>query len=164
MNTTDLMQQKCIPAHLIASTIEAWRRDGDIIVFTNGCFDLIHRGHIDYLSKARTLGSRLVVGLNTDASVSRIKGSGRPLQDEISRSIILAAMFFVDAVVLFDDDTPYELIHLVRPDVLVKGSDYQAHEIVGYDIVMALGGRVETLDYLAGYSTSAIEQRIRNKG
>jgi len=164
MNTTDLLQQKCIPGHLIAGTISAWKSEGEVIVFTNGCFDLIHRGHIDYLSKARALGSRLVIGLNSDASVRRIKGSGRPLQDETSRALILAAMFFVDAVVFFDEDTPYALIKTVQPDVLVKGSDYLAEEIVGYDIVTASGGRVETLDYLEGYSTTAIEQRIRNNG
>jgi D-glycero-beta-D-manno-heptose 1-phosphate adenylyltransferase len=164
MNPTDLMQKKCIPQHLIASKISEWKQKGEVIVFTNGCFDVIHRGHIDYLSKARMLGSRLVIGINSDASVRRIKGANRPLQDETSRALILASMFFVDAVVLFDDDTPYELIRTVKPDVLVKGSDYRAEEIVGYDIVTAWGGRVETLDYLEGYSTTAIEQRIRNNG
>jgi rfaE bifunctional protein nucleotidyltransferase chain/domain len=164
MNPTDLMQKKCIPQPLIAAKISEWKQKGEVIVFTNGCFDVIHRGHIDYLSKARMLGSRLVIGLNSDASVRRIKGANRPLQDETSRALILASMFFVDAVVLFDDDTPYELIRTVKPDVLVKGSDYRAEEIVGYDIVTALGGRVETLDYLEGYSTTAIEQRIRNNG
>lgn len=130
------------------------------IVFTNGCFDLVHQGHIDYLSKARDLGDMLVVGLNTDASVRRLKGPRRPINDEYSRALLLASMLFVDYVVLFGEDTPYELIKTLQPDILVKGSDYKPEDIVGYDIVMAKGGRVETLDFLPGFSTTAIEQKI----
>ena len=138
-----------------------WRFKEKKIVFTNGCFDLLHQGHVDYLSKAADQGNILIVGLNTDASVSRIKGSGRPVQDEKSRSLILAALRFVDAVVLFDEDTPLELIEFVKPDVLVKGSDYAAEDIVGYDIVKANGGEVITIDFLEGYSTSALIERIK---
>jgi len=130
------------------------------VVFTNGCFDLVHQGHIDYLSKARDLGDMLVVGLNTDASVRRLKGPRRPINDEYSRALLLASMVFVDYVVLFDEDTPYELIKAVQPDVLVKGSDYKPEDIVGYDIVTAKGGKVETLDFLPGFSTTAIECKI----
>ena len=130
------------------------------VVFTNGCFDLVHQGHIDYLSKARDLGDVLVVGLNTDASVRRLKGPRRPINDEYSRALLLASMLFVDYVVLFGEDTPYELIKTLQPDILVKGSDYKPEDIVGYDIVMAKGGRVETLDFLPGFSTTAIEQKI----
>ena len=130
------------------------------VVFTNGCFDLVHQGHIDYLSKARDLGDMLVVGLNTDASVRRLKGPRRPINDEHSRALLLASMVFVDYVVLFDEDTPYELIRAVQPDVLVKGSDYKPEDIVGYDIVTAKGGKVETLDFLPGFSTTAIECKI----
>ena len=138
-----------------------WRFKEKKIVFTNGCFDLLHQGHVDYLSKAADQGNILIVGLNTDASVSRIKGSGRPVQDEKSRSLILAALRFVDAVVLFDEDTPLELIEFVKPDVLVKGSDYAVEDIVGYDIVKANGGEVITIDFLEGYSTSALIERIK---
>lgn len=130
------------------------------VVFTNGCFDLVHQGHIDYLSKARDLGDVLVVGLNTDASVRRLKGPRRPINDEYSRALLLASMLFVDYVVLFGEDTPYELIKTLQPDILVKGSDYRPEDIVGYDIVMAKGGRVETLDFLPGFSTTAIEDKI----
>ena len=130
------------------------------VVFTNGCFDLVHQGHIDYLSKARDLGDMLVVGLNTDASVRRLKGPRRPINDQYSRALFLASMMFVDYVVLFDEDTPYELIKAVQPDVLVKGSDYKPEDIVGYDIVTAKGGKVETLDFLPGFSTTAIERKI----
>lgn len=137
------------------------RFKGRKIVFTNGCFDIIHLGHIDYLSKASALGHVLLVGLNSDASVRRIKGSSRPIQDGHSRAMALAAFTFVDAVALFDADTPYDLISKVQPDVLVKGADYTPENIVGSDIVMAKGGKVVTLDYLPGYSTSAIEAKIR---
>ncbi len=131
------------------------------IVFTNGCFDLLHRGHIEYLSKAADFGDMLIIGLNTDASVSRIKGSHRPIQDESSRAHIMAALEFVDLVIYFDEDTPYDLIKIVQPDILVKGADYKAEDIVGYDIVTAKGGQVKTIEFLDGYSTSAIENKIK---
>jgi rfaE bifunctional protein nucleotidyltransferase chain/domain len=130
-------------------------------VFSNGCFDLVHKGHIDYLNRAADMGDVLVMGLNTDASVSKLKGPHRPIQDEQSRLLIIAALQCVSAVVLFDEETPYDLIKLVQPDVLVKGSDYKPENIVGYDVVMAKGGAVKTIDYLPGYSTSAIEKRIK---
>jgi rfaE bifunctional protein nucleotidyltransferase chain/domain len=141
-------------------TIAKWKADNQKIVFTNGCFDIIHQGHIDYLSKAADLGHRLIIGVNTDRSVSAIKGPHRPIQDEYSRMMILAAMGFVDAVILFDQDTPYELIAQIIPHILVKGSDYDITKIVGYDIVTKHGGQVETLDFLPGFSTSGIEQKI----
>lgn len=137
-----------------------WRFKADKIIFTNGCFDILHRGHIDYLAKAADEGDVLIVGLNTDNSVSRIKGKSRPIQDETSRAMILAALTFVSAVVLFDEDTPYDLIKFVQPDILVKGSDYRAEDIVGYDIVTAKGGHVKTIDFLDGFSTSRIIEKI----
>lgn len=146
----------------IPALAEQWKRDAEKVVFTNGCFDLLHRGHVDYLSKAADLGSKLIIGVNTDASVSKLKGPGRPIQDEMSRLYILASLACVDAVVLFDEETPYELIKMLQPDVLVKGSDYTPENIVGYDIVTQKGGRVQTIDFLPGYSTSAIERKIRN--
>lgn len=121
----------------------------------------MHKGHVDYLAKAADLGEMLVVGINTDASVSKLKGVHRPIQDESSRLQIVASLGFVDAVILFEEPTPYRLIGLVQPDVLVKGSDYQPENIVGYDIVKAKGGEVKTIDFIAGYSTSAIENKIK---
>lgn len=144
------------------SLLEEWAANKYKVVFTNGCFDLLHRGHVDYLSKARDLGDKLFLGLNTDASVSVLKGEHRPIQDEQSRLQIMASLDFVDAVMLFNEDTPYELIKKVQPDVLVKGADYKPEDIVGYDIVTAKGGEVKTLEFLEGYSTSSIEKKIKN--
>jgi rfaE bifunctional protein nucleotidyltransferase chain/domain len=126
------------------------------IVFTNGCFDILHRGHVEYLQKAKTFGDKLVVGLNSDASVRRLKGETRPVQDQESRKIILEALRCVDEVIIFDEDTPYELIKKIQPDVLVKGADYKAEDIVGYDIVTAKGGEVRTVEFVEGHSTSRI--------
>jgi rfaE bifunctional protein nucleotidyltransferase chain/domain len=142
--------------------ISNWQRLGQTIVFTNGCFDILHPGHIDYLFRAATLGNYLVIGLNADASVQRLKGAHRPIQDEKSRAIILAALTCTDLIVLFAEDTPYNLIKALQPDILVKGGDYKVEEIVGYDIVIKNGGRVITLDFLEGYSTSAIERKIKD--
>lgn len=138
-----------------------WKSENQKLVFTNGCFDILHRGHVDYLAKAADLGDVLIIGVNTDQSVSAIKGPHRPIQDQESRLQILASLAFVDAVILFDEPTPYELIKLVQPDVLVKGSDYQAENIVGYDIVKAKGGSINTLDFIPGFSTSGIESKIK---
>jgi len=141
--------------------LQLWAKQNKKIVFTNGCFDLLHRGHIEYLAKAADYGDVLIIGLNSDDSVSRIKGPHRPIQDEISRAHIMAALEFVDLVVYFNEDTPYDLIKTVQPDVLVKGADYKAEDIIGYDIVMAKGGKVETIEFLPGYSTSGIEAKIK---
>ncbi|MBK7172785.1 MAG: D-glycero-beta-D-manno-heptose 1-phosphate adenylyltransferase [Bacteroidales bacterium] len=143
--------------------LSIWRFKSKKIVFTNGCFDILHLGHIDYLAKASELGDILIIGLNTDDSVRKLKGAGRPIQDEVSRAMTLASMRFVDAVVYFGEDTPYELIKTISPDVLVKGADYKPEDIVGYDVVNSKGGEIVTLDYIDGYSTSAIERRIRNE-
>ena len=140
--------------------VQAWKQAGKRLVFTNGCFDILHLGHVDYLEKARALGDKLVVGLNTDASVSRLKGPSRPLQDEMSRARIMASLLFTDAVVLFEEDTPYELIKSVLPDILVKGDDYAAENIVGYDLVMNNGGQVKTIELVKGYSTSNVVAKI----
>jgi len=131
------------------------------IVFTNGVFDILHTGHIDYLSKARDLGNFLVVGLNTDSSVKRLnKGPERPINNEVARATVLGALECVDAIILFNDDTPYELIKSIQPDILVKGSDYAIEKIVGYDIVMAKGGEVKTIQLSEGFSTTNIIKRI----
>lgn len=140
-----------------------WRFQGKKIVFTNGCFDILHLGHIDYLAAASELGDLLIIGLNTDLSVSRIKGNNRPLQDEVSRAFVLASLGFVDAVVFFGEDTPYNLIKTTQPDILVKGADYKPEDIVGYDVVKNKGGEIVTIEFLNGYSTSAIEKKILGK-
>jgi rfaE bifunctional protein nucleotidyltransferase chain/domain len=130
------------------------------VVFTNGCFDILHRGHIDYLSKARALGDILIVGVNTDASVRRLKGDSRPIVQEDDRAAVLAALKVVDYVCLFDEDTPYELIRALVPDILVKGADWSVGDIVGKDIVEAAGGAVHTIEFLPNRSTTNIIQKI----
>ncbi|MEI7977650.1 MAG: D-glycero-beta-D-manno-heptose 1-phosphate adenylyltransferase [Bacteroidota bacterium] len=161
MTNIEILNNKIHTWESLKTQVEEWNIQGKIIVFSNGCFDLLHKGHIDYLNRAADLGDVLVMGLNTDASVSKLKGPHRPIQDEQSRLTIIAALQCVNAVVLFNEETPYNLIELVQPDVLVKGSDYQPENIVGFDIVMAKGGIVKTIDYLPGYSTSLIEKRIK---
>ncbi|HSZ25375.1 MAG TPA: D-glycero-beta-D-manno-heptose 1-phosphate adenylyltransferase, partial [Cytophagaceae bacterium] len=140
MKTSD----KIVTKDQISALLPEWKKEGKI-VFTNGCFDLLHLGHVDYLEKAKNLGEKLVVGLNSDASVQRLKGSSRPITDENSRSRVMAALEFVDAVILFDEDTPLELIQFIKPDILVKGNDYSIETIVGADVVLKSGGSVETV-------------------
>lgn len=135
----------------------------DRVVFTNGCFDILHRGHVAYLCAARALGDRLIVGVNTDASIRRLKGPGRPVNSENERAYVLAALACVDAVTLFDEDTPAELIDVLRPDVLVKGGDYTPDRVVGREIVEAGGGRVVIIPYIEGRSTTGIIERIRER-
>jgi D-glycero-beta-D-manno-heptose 1-phosphate adenylyltransferase len=159
MRKLDYIATKIFDLDSILRQCAVWRLKEKKIVFTNGCFDLLHLGHIEYLTKAADLGV-LVIGLNTDASVRRIKGSHRPINDEKARAMVLASLSFVDAVVLFDEDTPYDLIKLVQPDILVKGKDYEAEEIVGYDIVHNKGGEIITIELTEGYSTSKTEERI----
>ncbi|BDD07676.1 hypothetical protein FUAX_01080 [Fulvitalea axinellae] len=142
-------------------TVASWKENGERVVFSNGCFDLVHLGHVDYLEKARNLGDRLIVGLNTDASVKRLKGEERPINNELTRSRIMAAFEFVDAVVLFDEDTPLELITALMPDVLVKGNDYTVDTIVGAKEVLANGGSVETVELVAGYSSTNVIEKIK---
>jgi len=155
-------QDKILSREQLPPTLAEWRQKGRRVVFTNGCFDLLHLGHVDYLEKARHLGDAMVVGLNTDASVSCLK-PGRPIQDELSRARILASLSFVDAVVLFGEPTPLELIQLVQPDILVKGDDYAISGIVGHELVLARGGQVLTVPLVPGYSTSRIVERIRQE-
>ncbi|MDP4187827.1 MAG: D-glycero-beta-D-manno-heptose 1-phosphate adenylyltransferase [Bacteroidota bacterium] len=160
MNKFEAVEKKIYNKEQIPQMLALWRFQNKKIVFTNGCFDILHRGHVEYLAKAASLGDILIVGLNTDDSVKRIKGEGRPVQDEISRALVLSSLQFVNAVILFDEDTPYELIKLVQPDILVKGSDYKAKEIVGYDIVTAKGGKVVTIDLIKGYSTTRMIEKM----
>lgn len=145
-----------------ANILAAWKSSGEAIVFTNGCFDIIHHGHVDSLHKSAQLGSKLIVGLNSDASVALLKGQNRPILNYESRAAILAAFAFVDAVIFFNEETPATLIAQIIPDILVKGKQYEIHEIAGHDTVLAHGGRVETLDLIPGISTSGIIQKIKN--
>jgi len=135
--------------------------EGKRVVFTNGCFDILHRGHVEYLRKAKALGDVLVVGVNTDSSVRRIKGPDRPVIDESDRVFVLAALASVDYVCLFNEDTPYELIRALVPDILVKGADWAIEKVVGRDIVEAAGGSVQTIEFLPDRSTTGILERIR---
>jgi len=144
-----------------ARVLDGWRGSGERIVFTNGVFDLLHRGHVEYLREARALGDRLVIGVNTDASVRQLKGPGRPVVAEDDRTAVLAGLACVDLVILFDEDTPERLIREVRPDVLTKGGDWALEEIVGREFVESRGGRVERIRLREGLSTSALVQRIR---
>ena len=137
------------------------QKDGKSVVFTNGCFDIVHRGHVDYLTVAANLGDVLLVGINTDASVKRIKNEGRPLIGEADRALVIAALKCVDAVCLFDDDTPLNLIRDVKPDVLVKGAEYDIKEIVGNEDVLARGGKVVSVPMTPGISTTKIIQLIK---
>lgn len=156
------IQNKIKNSETLTAFIHQARDKGQRIVFTNGCFDIIHKGHVDYLAKAADKGDCLIVGVNTDASVKRQgKSPSRPIQDEQARLYVLASLESVAAVVLFDEDTPYFLIEAIQPDVLVKGADYKAEDIVGYDIVKGRGGSVETIDFIEGYSTSLIEKKIK---
>lgn len=156
------INEKILDEDGLAKWLDDCRAKGLKIVFSNGCFDILHRGHVEYLSKAADLGDVLIIGLNTDDSVKRLKGSSRPVNDEKSRAVVLAALEFVSAIVFFNEDTPYNLIKTVQPDVLVKGNDYKPEDIVGYDIVMKKNGKIETIELVEGFSTTNIINKIKN--
>ena len=156
------IQNRIIPGHsALAQHCAAWRGAGRSIVFTNGCFDILHRGHLDYLCRAAALGNVLVIGVNTDASVRRLKGPQRPVNNEQDRLFALASLLVADAVCLFEEDTPAAIIEAVQPDVLAKGGDYTVDRIVGADAVLARGGRVEVIPFIEGYSTTGFIEQIR---
>lgn len=161
MNHFQDIKDKIVSPDVAQGLVSLWQANEQEVVFTNGCFDILHRGHVEYLAKAASLGQKLVLGLNTDNSVSRIKGPLRPVVDQDARAILLASLACIDLVVFFDEETPYELIKLLQPDILVKGSDYKPESIVGYDIVMAKGGRVETIDFVDGFSTTLLIEKIK---
>jgi D-beta-D-heptose 7-phosphate kinase/D-beta-D-heptose 1-phosphate adenosyltransferase len=143
------------------SLLEHWRALGDRIVFTNGCFDILHLGHVTLLNQCATLGDRVVVGLNSDSSVKKLKGDSRPVNNQDARAMILASLENVDAVIIFNEDTPIELIKFFRPDVLVKGGDYKENEIVGADVVKANGGSVKIVPLVSGLSTTHLIESIK---
>ena len=140
--------------------IDNWKQNNNKIVFTNGCFDIVHRGHIDVLSKIADLGDKIIVGINSDKSINKIKGEKRPIIDQFSRSLLIASIGFIDAVVIFDNDTPLELIESINPDILAKGGDYKVEEIVGHNTVIKNGGRVITIPLVKGFSTTNIVNYI----
>ena len=163
MNAYQKIIDKIFLPDNLAEQRKAWKQQAKTVVFTNGCFDLIHAGHIDYLSKAAGLGHKLIIGLNSDASVKKIKGQGRPVNDEKTRSLVLASFLFTDAIVLFDDETPLALIRNLQPDILVKGGDYEENDIVGANEVKLNGGKVIILPFIEGYSSSKIIDKILKK-
>lgn len=160
MKQIEQIQNKIVSREQLVERLKS--RGDQRVVFTNGCFDLVHRGHVDYLSRARDLGDLLILGLNSDSSVRRLKGPSRPIVDEKSRALLLAAFQFIDYVVLFEEDTPYALIKAAQPDILVKGGDYKPEEIVGYDIVKQRGGQVVTIDFVPGFSTTNIVEKLQH--
>lgn len=156
------LSEKLVSKDKLHDLLKEWNAQNQQIVFTNGCFDILHRGHVEYLCHARDLGDKLILGLNTDASVKRLgKSPERPINSEDTRATILAGLECIDAIVLFDEDTPLELITFVQPDVLVKGNDYKAEDIVGYDVVVAKGGKVITIQLVDGFSTTKLIEKMK---
>jgi D-glycero-beta-D-manno-heptose 1-phosphate adenylyltransferase len=171
MRKIDLVKNKIVSKNSLLTTINSWKSNNQKVVFTNGVFDILHRGHIEYLAQAADFGDKFIVAVNADESVKKLaKGDNRPLQDENSRALIIAALTFVDTVVIFDDDTPLNLISEINPDVLIKGGDYDASitdvsnpkYIVGSDVVKQNGGTVKVIQFVEGYSTTKIEEKIKN--
>jgi len=156
MSNIELLKSKIIEPDHLDRLLSLWRFKNETVVFTNGCFDVIHFGHIKYLGEAANLGTKLIIGVNTDASVKRLKGNDRPINEEEARVMVLAAFSFVDAIVLFDDDTPFNLINRVKPNILVKGGDYRPEDIVGYNIVTKNNGKVITIGFVDGFSSTSI--------
>lgn len=164
MDKLQVLRNKIYGIDGLLNTAHLWRFHSQKIVFTNGCFDIIHRGHIEYLAQAASLGNRLIIGVNTDQSVQRLKGPNRPVNDEQTRAEVLAAFGFVDAVILFDEETPLNLITQLKPDVLAKGGDYTPDTIVGADVVKANGGEVLVIPFVSGFSTTSVINKILSNG
>lgn len=160
LSKLEIIQKKIYTLEELGRLVNQWKMLSKKVVFTNGCFDIMHRGHNTYLLQAAELGNRLVVGLNSDKSVRHLKGEKRPVVDEYSRALNLAMHTYIDAVILFDEETPHRLIDTLRPDVLVKGGDYSIETIVGADTVLSYGGQVEIIPFLQGYSTTAIIEKL----
>jgi len=142
--------------------VDSWKKSGEKVVFTNGCFDILHRGHVEVLARTADLGNRLIIGLNSDQSIQALKGKNRPIENEDSRAILLASLSFVDAVVLFSEETPYNLISTLLPNILAKGGDYKITEISGHDVVQNNGGEVILVPFIDGFSSTNIIDKIKN--
>lgn len=155
------VQDKIVDRETLARICAGWRVKSEKIIFTNGCFDILHQGHIQLLLNAAELGNKVVLGLNTDASVKKLKGENRPVNDEHSRALVMASQLFVDAVCLFGEDTPLELIQAIKPDVIVKGGDYTPETVVGNDFVKSYGGEVVIVPTLEGFSTTNIISKMK---
>ena len=161
MKAVDHIQKKIFERAELSARAASWKKEGRKIVFTNGCFDILHKGHLEILTASASFGDILIVGLNTDASVKRLKGDHRPINDENFRSWMMASLELVDAVSLFEEDTPLELIRTIQPDILVKGGDYTIPQIVGAEDVIRSGGIVKIVPLVKGYSTSSLIEAIQ---
>jgi len=162
MAALDKIYSKILQYDDLQVKLKKWKEEGSKIVFTNGCFDIIHRGHIELLAQAANLGDKLIIGLNSDSSIQKIKGVERPILDEKSRAVLLASLSFSDAIITFHEETPLNLINLILPAILVKGNDYKTAPIIGQDIVENTGGKVILLPFVDGISTSKIIDKIKN--
>ena len=160
MSTLTAINSKIVDFSKIKDLVSNWKKEGNSIVFTNGCFDVLHYGHVSYLAEASDLGDKMIIGLNSDSSVRRLKGETRPINGQHERAVLLAALKFVDAVVIFDEDTPENLINTIEPDFLVKGGDYTIDTIVGANFVMSYGGKVITIPLVENFSSSSIIKRF----
>ena len=158
----DTLNDKIFSLDALKIQVDSWKKSEETVVFTNGCFDIVHRGHIEVLARTADLGSKFIIGLNSDSSIQKLKGEGRPIIDEQSRAVLLAALSFVDAIVLFSDETPLELISTLVPDVLAKGGDYKIETIVGHKIVQENGGKVILVPFVEGFSSTTIIDKIKN--
>ncbi|WP_299286428.1 D-glycero-beta-D-manno-heptose 1-phosphate adenylyltransferase [uncultured Mucilaginibacter sp.] len=156
-----VIKKKILNVNQLQNALVTWRLMSQKIVFTNGCFDILHAGHVISLAGAASFGNRLIVGVNSDASIRRLKGANRPIQNEDGRALLLASMHFIDAVIIFEEDTPEKLIRAVSPDVLVKGGDYRVEDIAGADWVINHGGKVELINYLDNSSSTNIIKKIK---
>jgi len=162
MSHLEKINDKIISLEALKLRVENWKSSSEKIVFTNGCFDILHRGHIDVLAKTADLGDKLIIGLNSDSSIRKLKEDSRPIVDEKSRALLLAAFSFVDAIVLFSEQTPFNLITDIKPDILAKGGDYKIEEIVGHEVVQQNGGEVITIPLTEGFSSTNIIDKIQN--
>ena len=161
MSNLQRIKSKIYTLPKLVEQSKVWRNNGEKIVFTNGCFDLLHRGHVEVLANTADLGDKLIVGLNTDSSIQDLKGKNRPIIDENSRAILLASLQFIDAIVFFSEDTPYHLIETILPDILAKGGDYKVEEIIGHEVVLQNGGEVILVPFIDGFSTTNIVNKIK---
>ena len=155
------IKNKILPLNSLKSKISEWQKAGDKIVFTNGCFDILHRGHVEVLAQTANLGDKLIIGLNSDISIQILKGRDRPIIDEESRAILLAALSFVDAIIFFSEETPINLIRALKPDILAKGGDYKVDTIVGNEIIQENGGKVVLVPFVDGFSSTDIINKIK---
>jgi len=162
MSHLNTLNNKIFSLEELKNQVNAWKQAGEEVVFTNGCFDIIHRGHIEVLAQTADLGDRLIIGLNSDSSIQKLKGKNRPIIEEQCRAILLASLEFVDAIVLFSEDTPLNLISTLVPDVLAKGGDYEIETIVGHEIIQQNGGEVILVPFVDGFSSTTIIDKIKN--